>query len=103
MSKQIIKFAKALIKSELVQNEEAELPALIGVLILAAIIIVLYSILGPALVAPGITAMSNTSAITGYSTWQTGTQNMWTATPTLTGLTWLFVPVVLLMAMVKYI
>lgn len=86
-----------------IKNDKAVMDGIIGVIILAAVAIVIYSILGPGLVAPGITQMSNTSAIAGYSTWSSGTTSMWTATPTLTGLTWLFIPIVLLMAMLKYI
>ncbi len=88
---------------ELIKDNKAEIGGIVPIIILAAVAIVIYSILGPGLVAPGITQMSNTTAIAGYSTWATGTQSMWTATPTLTGLTWLFIPIVLLLAMVKYI
>lgn len=85
------------------KNDAAEVTGIVAVIIMVALAIVIYSILGPGLVAPGLTSMSNTSAITGYSTWSTGTQNMWTSTPTLTGLAWLFIPIILIMAALKYI
>jgi hypothetical protein len=45
--------------------------------ILAIVTIVVLLILASAIVPGAITTISNTSAITGYSTWTAGAQSMW--------------------------
>lgn len=47
--------------------------------IVAVVAIVVVLLLGSAILPGAITAVANTTAITGYSTWSAGTQSVWSA------------------------
>lgn len=76
---------------------------LIGGIVIAIIAIVIYSQMGGSIMPSSITTLSNTSAITGYTTWSTSTQNMWTNIPTMTTLAFWIIPLIIIMALIRYI
>ena len=76
---------------------------LIGGIVIAIIAIVIYSQMGGSIMPSSITTLSNTTAISGYSTWSTATQNMWTNIPTITTLSFWIIPLIIIMALIKYI
>ena len=76
---------------------------LIGGIVVAIIAIVIYSQMGGSIMPSSITTLSNTTAISGYSTWSPATQNMWTNIPTITTLAFWIIPLIIIMALIKYI
>ena len=86
-----------------VENRFDGVGGLIGGIVVAIIAIVIYSQMGGSIMPSSITTLSNTSAIAGYSTWSSATQNMWTNIPTITTLAFWIIPLVIIMALIKYI
>ena len=75
---------------------------LIGMVIVVAIGLAIYGQVGPAAVAPGITATQNTTAIAGYSTWDTQTQNTYKSSGSNLALAWWLVPFLFILGILKY-
>ena len=71
--------------------------------VVAIISLVLLIQLGTSVLAPSITTASNTTAISGYSTWQTGTQSTYAATPGIATLVYFLLFFVILVAAVKMV
>jgi len=68
--------------------------------IVAVIALVVIVLLVQAIVPGAITSISNTSAITGYSTWSPGTQSIWESIPMIVGVVVLMLFVALLLGVI---
>ena len=95
--------ANGIYASKAVQHRFDGVGSLIGGIVVAIIAIVIYAQMGGSVMPSSITTLSNTSAISGYSTWATATQNMWTNIPTITTLAFWVIPLIILMALIRYI
>lgn len=58
-----------------------------------------YAVLGPALVAPGVSEIADTASIVNYTEWTDQQQTMYSSTGTFVMLGWMLVPVALIMAL----
>lgn len=75
---------------------------LIIMVITVAIGLAVYGQIGPSAVAPGITATQNTSAISGYSTWDASTQSTYKASGSNMALAWFLLPFLFILGVLKY-
>ena len=77
--------------------------SIIGLVIVIAIAIAIIGQLGPTAVAPALSSMSDTTNITGYSTWSAQAQSSYTSTAGNISLAWFLVPFIIIIAMVKLV
>jgi hypothetical protein len=96
----IERFTKKVFGKDIFADEHGSTD-MIYMMIIVAVGYAIYTILGPALVAPGITTIQNTAAIANYSTWTTQQQSMWSSSGVFTMLGWMLIPVALVLGMFK--
>lgn len=84
------------------KDQKGELSVVGGLIVgivMAIIALVIYSILTSSIAPTTITSLSNTTAISGYGTWSTGTQNIWTSIPTVTVLAYFLIPILVVVVL----
>ena len=69
--------------------------------IVAIVALVIIVTLGVAILPGAVTSLSNTSAITGYSTWSAGTQSVWIALAVFVVLVFLLILVAVLLGVLS--
>lgn len=89
---------KQLVQNPFAQNEKAEMVHMLKASIIAIVALVVIVTLGVAIIPGSVTSLSNTSAITGYTTWSTGTQAIWIALAVFVVLVFLLILVSILLA-----
>lgn len=85
------------------RDNRGELGMLLVLPILVIISLVVVSTFGSAIIPGAITTASNTTAISGYSTWSTQNQNLFTTVPTFISMNYLFVYVIILLTAIGII
>lgn len=85
-------------KKSMMKDEKAEMASMLKAAIIAIVALVVIVTLGAAILPGSITTLSNTSGITGYSTWAAGTQSVWTALAVFVVLVFLLIIVAILLA-----
>ena len=79
------------------QNDSGSVDMLKGGIIAIVALVVIVT-LGVAILPGSVTSLSNTSAISGYSTWSSGTQSIWSALGVFVALVFLLILVAILLA-----
>lgn len=74
---------------------------MLKVILMGIVTLVVVAQLGVAIVPASVTGLSNTSAITGYSTWSTGAQSTWGAIPGIVVLVFFLFFILILVAIVN--
>ena len=87
----------------LAKDNRGELGTILILPIMMIISLFVVATLGTAVIPSAITSASNTSAISGYSTWTSQTQTTMATVPTFLGIDYMFVYIIILLFAVTVI